>query len=31
MDRAADAGLGVDDVDALYADVREEHYPSGAT
>lgn len=31
MDRAAEAGLGVDDVDALYADVREERYPSGAT
>ena len=29
MDQAANSGLAVDDVDALYNDVRDEHYPIG--
>lgn len=29
MDQAASTGLQVDDVDALYQDVRAEHYPIG--
>lgn len=31
MDQAANTGLTVDDVDALYNDVRDEHYPIGET
>lgn len=29
MDRASSSGLGIEDVDALYIDVREERYPMG--
>ncbi|WP_197522936.1 GntR family transcriptional regulator [Actinokineospora pegani] len=31
MDQAGGAGLGVEEVDTLYLDVREEHYPTGGS